>query len=387
MAVRKQGRAASNIHVGIGGWNFAPWRDNFYPAGLAQARELEYASRHLTAIEINSTYHGTQKRTSFANWRDASPDGFVFSVKASRFATNRRILAEGADSIHRFIDSGIAELREKLGPVVWQFAPTKQFVPDDFEAFLNLLPDSVEGVPLRHVLEVRHESFMCDAYLKLARKFKAATVFTDSPKFPSFADLTADFVYARLMNADEKVATGYASKDLDHWAARATAWSEGKAPDDLPRVDGQAEAKAKPRDVFLFFINGAKVRAPAAAGALLGKLGWTPTEEVPVKVAVRSASASAAATTKAPADAATDKKVKAAATKKTAKAATKPQVTKQAAAKKAATKSAKAKQPATTKTTAAKTVTKKAATQTTATAPAKSTSARKTAKSTSRPAA
>ncbi|UBM11049.1 DUF72 domain-containing protein [Cupriavidus metallidurans] len=283
MAVTRQGKSASNIHIGIGGWNYAPWRDNFYPAGLAQARELEYASRHLTAIEINSTYHGTQKRTSFANWRDATPDGFVFSVKASRFATNRRVLAEGSDSISRFIDSGIAELREKLGPVVWQFAPTKQFVADDFEAFLNLLPTSVEGVKLRHVMEVRHESFMCDAYLKLARKFKAATVFTDSPKFPSFADLTSDFVYARLMNADEKVATGYAPKVLDQWAQRASAWAGGKSPDDLPRVEDEPAGKLKPKEVFLFFINGAKERAPAAAGALLERLGWVPTEAVPMK--------------------------------------------------------------------------------------------------------
>lgn len=283
MAVTRQGKSASNIHIGIGGWNYAPWRDNFYPAGLAQARELEYASRHLTAIEINSTYHGTQKRTSFANWRDATPDGFVFSVKASRFATNRRVLAEGSDSISRFIDSGIAELREKLGPVVWQFAPTKQFVADDFEAFLNLLPASVEGVKLRHVMEVRHESFMCDAYLKLARKFKAATVFTDSPKFPSFADLTSDFVYARLMNADEKVATGYGPKALDQWAQRASAWAGGRAPEDLPRVEDEPAGKLKPKEVFLFFINGAKERAPAAAGALLERLGWVPTETVPMK--------------------------------------------------------------------------------------------------------
>ncbi|GAA7757159.1 MAG: DUF72 domain-containing protein [Burkholderiaceae bacterium] len=283
MAVTRQGKSASNIHIGIGGWNYAPWRDNFYPAGLAQARELEYASRHLTAIEINSTYHGTQKRTSFANWRDATPDGFVFSVKASRFATNRRVLAEGGDSISRFIDSGIAELREKLGPVVWQFAPTKQFVADDFEAFLNLLPTSVEGVKLRHVMEVRHESFMCDAYLKLARKFKAATVFTDSPKFPSFADLTSDFVYARLMSADEKVATGYGPKALDQWAQRASAWAGGRAPEDLPRVEDEPAGKLKPKEVFLFFINGAKERAPAAAGALLERLGWVPTETVPMK--------------------------------------------------------------------------------------------------------
>jgi uncharacterized protein YecE (DUF72 family) len=294
MAAGRQGKSASNIHIGIGGWNYAPWRDNFYPAGLAQARELEYASRHLTAIEINSTYHGTQKRSSFANWRDATPDGFVFSVKASRFATNRRVLAEGGDSISRFVDSGIAELRDKLGPIVWQFAPTKQFVPDDFEAFLGLLPDSVEGVKLRHVLEVRHESFMCDAYLKLARKFKAATVFTDSPKFPSFADLTSDFVYARLMNAREKIATGYAPKDLDQWAQRVSAWADGKAPDDLPRVEDGSGGKLKPKQVYLLFINGAKERAPAAAGALLGRLGWAPSEEVPVKAKAAKVVASAA---------------------------------------------------------------------------------------------
>jgi len=350
MAVRKQGKSSDNVHIGIGGWNFAPWRDNFYPAGLPQARELEYASRHLTAIEINSTYHGTQKRTSFANWRDATPDDFVFAVKASRFATNRRILAEGADSIHRFIDSGIAELRHKLGPVVWQFAPTKQFVPDDFEAFLNLLPDSVEGVPLRHVLEVRHASFMCDEYLKLARKFKAATVFTDSPKFPSFADLTADFVYARLMNAQEKLATGYAPKDLDQWAGRVASWAEGKAPDDLPAVEDKPGVKLKPKAVYLFFINGAKERAPSAAGALLERLGWTPTEDVPVKVAV-----SRPAAVEAPAEAPAKK----------APAGKAPQ--NKASVEKAPTGKAPAKKPAAKKVAAKKAATKKAATKKVAT--------------------
>ncbi|RLK36080.1 DUF72 domain-containing protein [Cupriavidus plantarum] len=265
----------SNVHIGIGGWTFEPWRDNFYPAGLAQAKELRYASRHLTAIEINSTYHGTQKRTSFVKWRDETPDGFVFSVKANRFATNRRVLAEAGDSISRFLDSGIAELGGKLGPVVWQFAPTKQFDAEDFEAFLALLPASVEGVKLRHVLEVRHESFACDAYVKLARKYKAATVFTDSPKFPSMADLTADFVYARLMESNARLATGYGPKALDQWTARVQAWSEGKAPDDLPRVS-DSDGRLKAKEVFLFFINGAKERAPAAAQALLGKLGWQP---------------------------------------------------------------------------------------------------------------
>ncbi|GAB7541072.1 DUF72 domain-containing protein [Cupriavidus sp. 8B] len=261
--------------VGIGGWNFAPWRDNFYPASLTQSRELEYASRQLTAIEINSTYHGTQKRTSFAKWRDATPDGFVFSLKASRFATNRRVLAESSESIERFVDSGIAELGDKLGPIVWQFAPTKQFDPEDFEAFLALLPASVEGRTLRHVLEVRNESFMTPDYLKLARKYKAATVFTDSDKFPSFADLTADFVYARLMRSAQTLKTGYAPTALDAWGERVKTWAAGGMPEDLPQVDDKAAAKRK-REVFVFFINGAKERAPAAAQALLERLGWAP---------------------------------------------------------------------------------------------------------------
>ncbi|WP_420995225.1 DUF72 domain-containing protein [Cupriavidus sp. 30B13] len=265
--------AAAAARVGIGGWNFAPWRGNFYPAGLVQSRELAYASRHLTAIEINSTYHGTQKRASFARWRDETPDDFVFSLKASRFATNRRVLAEAGESVARFLDSGIAELGDKLGPVVWQFAPTKQFEAEDFEAFLALLPAAVEGRKLRHVLDVRHESFMTPDYLRLARKYKAATVFADSPKFPSFADLTADFAYARLMCSSEKIETGYAPKDLDAWRARVQAWAAGGSPGDLPRVEDKAPA-ARKREVFVFFINGAKERAPAAAAALLSRLGW-----------------------------------------------------------------------------------------------------------------
>ncbi|MEM5276382.1 DUF72 domain-containing protein [Cupriavidus taiwanensis] len=272
---RKAAAAAGLVRVGIGGWNYAPWRDNFYPARLPQSRELDYASRHLSAIEINSTYHGTQKRTSFAKWRDGTPDDFVFAVKASRFATNRRVLAEAGDSIARFIDSGIAELGRKLGPVVWQFAPTKQFDADDFEAFLQLLPTSVEGVTLRHVLEVRHDSFRSPGYLRLARKYKAATVFTDAQKFPSMADLTADFVYARLMESSAKLKTGYGPKALDAWAARAQAWAQGAQPDDLPLLEDRKPA-ARKREVFIFFINGAKERAPAAAQALLQRLGWTP---------------------------------------------------------------------------------------------------------------
>jgi uncharacterized protein YecE (DUF72 family) len=260
-----------HVRVGIGGWNYAPWRNNFYPEGLAQSRELEYASRQVTAIEINSTYYGTQKPATFAKWRDQTPEHFIFSVKASRYATNRRQLADAGESIDKFIGSGLAELGDKLGPLVWQFAPTKTFEAEDFQAFLELLPPKLDGRALRHVLDVRHESFMTPDYLKLARKYRMATVFTDSDSFPSFADATGDFIYARLMCSSPSIKTGYAPKDLDAWAARAVALAAGSQPQDLPHVEAK-RAQAKARDVFVFFINGAKEHAPAAAGALLDRL-------------------------------------------------------------------------------------------------------------------
>jgi uncharacterized protein YecE (DUF72 family) len=261
------------IRVGIGGWNYAPWRGTFYPEDLAQRLELEYASRQVTAIEINATYYGTQKPASFARWRDETPDGFVFSLKASRYATNRRVLAEAGDSISRFVASGITELGDKLGPIVWQFAPTKRFDPDDFAAFLQQLPARQAGHRLRHVLDVRHESFLCSEFVDLARKHRTAVVFTDSPDFPSLADRTADFIYARLMNADVRFKDGYAPKSLDQWASRARDWSQGAVPADLPLVTRSPQgALPPPDDVFLFFINGAKERAPAAAKGLLKRL-------------------------------------------------------------------------------------------------------------------
>lgn len=263
---------ARQIRVGVGGWTFEPWRKNFYPDGLAQTRELEYASRQLTSIEINGTYYSTQKPASFAKWRDETPDDFVFSLKATRYATNRKLLAEAGESVQRFIGSGLSELGPKLGPIVWQFMPTKRFDADDFGAFLALLPDQVDGLALRHVMDVRHESFMCADYVALARKHKVATVFTDSEKFPSFADITAGFVYARLMRADVDVETGYEPAALKTWAARAKEWSSGGEPADLPKaVDGKT-AKSARRDVFVYFINGAKERAPAAAMALIAQL-------------------------------------------------------------------------------------------------------------------
>ncbi|QQE08427.1 DUF72 domain-containing protein [Cupriavidus sp. ISTL7] len=273
------------IRVGIGGWTYAPWRGTFYPPKLTQARELEFASSRLTAIEINSTYHGTQKRASFIKWKEQTPDDFVFSVKASRFATNRRVLAEAGESVERFLDSGITELGPKLGPIVWQFAPSKAFEPGDFEAFLALLPPQADGIPLRHVLEVRHASFACAQFLALARQYKAATVFTDAEKFPSFADVTGDFVYARLMRSNAKLKYGYAPKALDAWAQHAQAWARGAAPEDLPRVENN-DVPAGRRDVFVFFINGDKERAPAAATALLSRLD--PDYEARVRVSGRN---------------------------------------------------------------------------------------------------
>jgi len=266
-------RRRVRIRVGVGGWTYEPWRDNFYPAGWPKTRELEYASRRLSAIEINATYHGTQRRTSFAKWRAETPDDFVFSVKASRYATNRRVLAEAGDSIERFVGSGIAELGPKLGPIVWQFATTKQFEAGDFGAFLALLPGQAEGVALRHVLDVRHASFMCPEYLALARRHGAATVFTDSDDYPSFADATADFIYARLMRADAAEPGGYAPPALDAWRERVRQWSRGEEPSELPRVEPARKPASGSRDVFVYFINGAKERAPAAALALLERLG------------------------------------------------------------------------------------------------------------------
>jgi len=262
---------AAAIRVGVGGWTFEPWRDNFYPAGWPIARELEYASRHLTVIEVNGTYYSLQSAATFAKWREQTPEDFVFTLKATRYATNRRVLAEAGDSIARFVDSGIAELGSKLGPIVWQFAPTKRFDAADFGAFLQQLPAAVAGVPLRHAVEVRHDSFRCVEYVALARKHRVATVFTDSNDYPSFADLTGDFVYVRTMRADKSLPDGCTPQALAQLAACTRAWRDGGEPAALPRVEPPLP-QATPRDVFLFFISGDKEKAPAAALALLRHL-------------------------------------------------------------------------------------------------------------------
>ncbi len=270
-------KASARIHVGVGGWVYEPWRQTFYPPGLPKVRELEYLSRRVTAIEINATYYRTQSPASFAKWRDATPEGFTFSVKANRFATNRRVLAEAGESVERFVNSGLAELGPKLGPLVWQFATTKAFDADDFGAFLALLPRSAGGVPLRHAMEVRHPSFTNANYLALARRHGVATVFADSDDYPSFADLTADFVYARLMKSESSFESGYAPERIADWATSAELWSNGSEPEGLPRVEPANETTTSAREVFMFYISGAKERAPAAAVATLSALGFSPT--------------------------------------------------------------------------------------------------------------
>lgn len=255
------------IRVGVGGWTFEPWRGSFYPDGLPQKRELDYASRRLTSIEINGTYYGTQKRESFARWHDETPDGFVFSLKGPRFTTNRRVLAEAGESIERFLGSGVTELKDKLGPINWQFMTSKRFDPEDFEAFLKLLPKSVDGRPLRHAVEVRHDSFKTPEFVALARAYQVAIVLAADGEFPQIADLTAPFVYARIMGTTAAEANGYSAAAIRTWAERAKHLADGENPKDLRRF-GPAETTRTKRDVFLYVISGHKARNPMAALAI-----------------------------------------------------------------------------------------------------------------------
>ena len=262
--------AKNRIHIGIGGWTFEPWRGTFYPDKLALRRELEYASSKLSSIEINGTYYGSQKPESFAKWHDETPDDFVFALKGPRFATNRRVLAEAGNSIEMFLGSGVLLLKDKLGPINWQFMPTKKFDPEDFEAFLKLLPKTMEGRKLRHAVEVRHESFQCAEFIALAREYGVAVIVGADALYPQINDLTAPFVYARIMGTVEAEANGYSKKSLDTWARRALAWQQGEAAG-LEEILPDSKA-AKGKDVFLYVISGFKERNPAAAMELIKRV-------------------------------------------------------------------------------------------------------------------
>jgi uncharacterized protein YecE (DUF72 family) len=244
------------IRIGIGGWTFEPWRDNFYPAGLPHSRELQYASRQLSAIEVNGTFYSTFKPATFAKWRDETPEGFVFALKAHRFSTHRKQLSTAGESVQRFLGSGITELGDKLGPVVWQLMPSTRFDAQEVGAFLALLPREVGGRPLQHVLEPRHESFACDEYLDLARRHGCATVHADSDKYPAIADPAQPVAYLRLMRSEADRPTGYPPEVIGQWAEGARAWA-GRSPE---------------HRVFAFFINGAKERAPHAAMEMIRRV-------------------------------------------------------------------------------------------------------------------
>jgi uncharacterized protein YecE (DUF72 family) len=260
------------VYIGIGGWTFAPWRGVFYPDDLPQAKELEYASRRLTSVEINGTFYRTQTPATFRKWAKEVPDGFVFSVKGPRYVTQRGTLAEAGDSIKRFLDSGVLELGDRLGPLLWQFAPFKKFDEKDVAAFLELLPPKVDGRRIRHVLEPRHASFCTPAFIALLRRFGAAAVFAEHETYPAIADVTGDFVYARLQKGEDDIPTAYPPKALDAWAGRLRTWADGGQPDDLPRVDSSDAPAATPRDVFAYVIHEGKIRAPSAAMALIERL-------------------------------------------------------------------------------------------------------------------
>jgi uncharacterized protein YecE (DUF72 family) len=262
---------AGAIRIGIGGWSYVPWKETFYPPKWPARRELEHASRHVTAIEVNGTFYSRFKPETFAKWRDETPDGFVFALKANRFATNRKQLGEAGEAIGNFVAQGIAELGDKLGPILWQLAHTKKFDRDEIAAFLALLPRALNGRALRHAIHVRHESFATPAFIDLCRAANVANVFAQSIDYPAIADVTADFAYVRIEDAVAAEPQGFDAATLDTWAKRARTWATGGAPEGLPYVSDTLAAT--PRDTFVFVINGAKERAPAAAMALIERVG------------------------------------------------------------------------------------------------------------------
>ena len=272
MAAAKASPRKNNpsIRVGIGGWSFPDWRRSFYPAGLPHARELEFASRALTSIEINGTFYRHQSPKSFTTWAETAPEGFVFAVKAHRATTHGKILADSGPAIGRFLASGLTALGPKLGPILWQFPPTRKFDPETAAAFLALLPAAQDGLPLRHAIEARHPSFEDPAWIALLRQHKAACVIVDSDKQSLQDDVTAPFLYLRLQR-NEATAQGYDPAALNAWAARAKTWTAGKPVTDLPLI--APAKKTSPADCFIYFISGDKAHAPTAAKAMMERVG------------------------------------------------------------------------------------------------------------------
>jgi uncharacterized protein YecE (DUF72 family) len=262
------------IRTGIGGWTYPAWRGGaFFPAGLRQADEQAFATRAVGAIEINATFYRLQSRGTFAAWRASAPSGFVYTLKGSRFVTNRKVLASAGEGIGNFMRQGLTELGPMLGPIVWQLAATKRFEPDDIDAFFALLPRSHDGLGLRHAVEVGHASFACAEFVSIARDAGVAIVWSDADGRTPIADRTADFAYMRLQGMHAGCASGYPPGALDRLARLARDWSVGEAPEGLPYASDRADSAGFAGDVFAMMINGAKERAPAAAYALADRLG------------------------------------------------------------------------------------------------------------------
>ncbi len=287
------------IRIGISGWTYAPWRGVFYPKGLAGKSELAYASRQFPSIEINGTFYGLQKPDVFARWRDETPDGFVFSVKGSRYITHLKRLRDIETPLANFLASGLMRLGPKLGPILWQFPPGLAFDADLFANFLAMLPENTDAAadiakrhderldgrawtksettqPMRHALEIRHDSFRAPEFIELLRKHKVGLVVADTVEWPLLMDVTADFIYCRLHGSEQLYVNGYSGEALDRWALRIDAWTHGMEPDDADRIKPPLKRSASGRDVYVYFDNDVKVRAPADARSLADKLGVAP---------------------------------------------------------------------------------------------------------------
>ncbi|GGL69920.1 DUF72 domain-containing protein [Wenxinia marina] len=261
---------SGTIRIGIGGWTYAPWRETFYPPEVKVKDELSYAARQLPTIEINGTFYRGQKAETFAKWRADVPDGFVYSMKAPRYATAKKVLAEGAESVSRFTEGGLIELGSALGPIVWQLPDHHKFDPEDLSAFLDLLPPETRGHRLRHAVELRHETFLTPEAVEICRARNVAIVWAMDSTFPEIADPTADFVYIRMMGTEEGEADGYAAAALDRRAMDLKTIAAGGMPDGAPLLAGRPDVT--PRDVFAYVISGHKAANPAAAKALIARI-------------------------------------------------------------------------------------------------------------------
>ncbi|HEU4709613.1 MAG TPA: DUF72 domain-containing protein [Methylophilaceae bacterium] len=288
---------SGRIYIGISGWRYPPWRKVFYPEDLTQAKELYFASRALPSIEINGSFYGLQRPSSYLRWYDSTPPGFVFSVKAHRYITHIRKLREVEMPIANFLSNGLFHLKEKLGPILWQFPPSFRFDPALFENFLRLLPHDMKSAlalaerrepkmrekeylvidtnrPMRHAVEIRNKSFIDLAFIDLLRKYDVALVVADTAgKWPYYEDVTSDFMYLRLHGEEELYASGYTDEALDRWAARISAWNTGSQPADAVLISGQPPASLSARNVYCYFDNDIKVKAPFDARKLLRRLG------------------------------------------------------------------------------------------------------------------